>query len=640
MKKTSSSKSAFFYVRTSIGLALILAGVLLALMSLGQFKAQAQQQRKTASSDRNDLLFKALVPPMFDCSQLSALGIDKQENLRAGVIQIYCGAKGGSATDEDGNYSVAQDVLAPLLGGVDADVVNPQTDTGTHITQSESFIAANPDNPSIVVVANNDSRDWGSFIDISSVSYSNNGGTSFTRLTNSSGHSPFPNTFGDPVILYNRPTATWFTVWLDGGCGGQGLGGYKTTDPSVATGWTHFCVHNSSSDDRESGWADNNPSSAFYGRMYVSWNDFAAGGNLKVRFSTDNGTTWTEKQLAPASPFIRDVQITGDATNGTVFVAGMNEGGGGLANRQNLLYRSTDGGNTWTNTYTGPSFAAPGSTLCASNTYFACMFTGPAYWRHMGWGQPAAHAGVVSYVYDSKSGSDVGNVFYIRSTDNGSTFSAPFQLNTDTTTRPQWQPNISAGSDGSLLAVWYDARESTSCVKGSTSTPCYRMWGRQSTDNGATWAADQAFSDVVTPLPGQPDSGIVTEYAGDYDYSFASPAGHLHTWTDGRIPISNASQQDVFFDQVAIGSSVDTVTIVKAQWSTSRQQLVVNATDSNPAAVLTCKRTSDGFVFGPMRTRGDGTYQGKFNGVTTNPVNITLTSNLGGTASADVRVRP
>ena len=38
------------------------------------------------------------------------------------------------------------------------------------------------------------------------------------------------------------------------------------------------CAHNGGSDDRESGYVDNNPSSPFYGRMYLSWNNFAIGG--------------------------------------------------------------------------------------------------------------------------------------------------------------------------------------------------------------------------------------------------------------------------------------------------------------------------------------------------------------------------
>ena len=41
------------------------------------------------------------------------------------------------------------------------------------------------------------------------------------------------------------------------------------------------------------------------------------------------------------------------------------------------------------------------------------------------------------------TGADPGDVYYIRSTDGGFTFGAPFKLNTDATTRPQWQANLS-----------------------------------------------------------------------------------------------------------------------------------------------------------------------------------------------------
>jgi hypothetical protein len=285
--------------------------------------------------------------------------------------------------------------------------------------------------------------------------------------------------------------------------------------------------------------------------MYVSWNNFNVGGGaLFVRYSTDNGLTWTnQRQITSGTPFIRDVQITGDLATGDVYIAGMNEGGGGFPhNNNNLFFRSTDGGNTWTNTYTGPSFAGPGVTAVG---YFACMFLdGGGYWRHEGWGEPAVLNHVVSYVYDQHgSGSDPGDVYYIRSTNSGVTFSAPLKLNTDATTRPQWQPNLSVSPTGSLLAVWYDGRESASCTRGSPGVPCYRMWARRSTDNGATWLSDQTFSDVVSPLPAQPDPGIQATYAGDYDYATASSNQHLHAWVDGRMSIGGSSQQDAFHDR-------------------------------------------------------------------------------------------
>ena len=67
-----------------------------------------------------------------------------------------------------------------------------------------------------------------------------------------------------------------------------------------------------------------------------------------------------------------------------------------------------------------------------------------------------------------------------------------------------------------------------SCTKGNPGVPCYRMWSRESTDNGATWLADMTLSDVVTPLPGQSDPNIVTGYAGDYDYGSAHPYHARH----------------------------------------------------------------------------------------------------------------
>jgi len=169
--------------------------------------------------------------------------------------------------------------------------------------------------------------------------------------------------------------------------------------------------------------------------------------------------------------------------------------------------------------------------------------------------------GVVHLVYAQHgTGSDPGDVYYIRSTDSGVTFSAPFKLNTDATTRPQWQPNLSVSPGGTVFAMWYDARESTTCAKGNPGVPCYRMWARKSTDNGATWLADMTFSDVVTPLPGQSDPFIVTGYAGDYDYGSALATQHVTSWDDGRVAISGASQQDTFFDQEPAGSITPTPT--------------------------------------------------------------------------------
>jgi hypothetical protein len=507
------------------------------------------------------------VPVGFDCSTIHEKGIDKQENFRAGAIMIACGETPGAATSATSTLGpighFIKKLLMPLaFGAADVNLITG-TETSPNITQSETFTTANPDNPDQIMVAYNDSRGRNfNPINISGASISTDGGTTFTRLTKANGQSPFDNTFGDPVVLYHKPSGNWVTVWLDAACGGQGLGGYKSTTPADPNSWTHFCAHNNSSDDRESGFADNTSSSPFFGRLYVSWNDFNVGGGaLFATFSTDAGATWHSPiTVSNTGTFIRDVQITGDKVTGDVYVAGMDEGGGGLAGlRSNKIFRSTDGGNTWTNTYTGPTFAAPGRADCTANPYFVCMY-GPNSWRHMGWGQPAAYNHVVGLVYAQHgAGADPGDVYYIRSTDSGVTFSAPFKLNTDSTTRLQWQPNLSVSDAGTLFSVWYDERETANaCTVGSPASPCYRMWARKSNDGGVTWLADDMFSDVISPVPAQNDPGIQPNYQGDYDYGSAILTKHLSSWDDGRVTIGGSSQQDAFTDRELVGFAVTT----------------------------------------------------------------------------------
>jgi len=574
MKKKSTSQSAFFNLRVLVGLFIALAGVSLALLATAKPPGRGAPAGRNAPAGpfkyrvTTKSSINPLVPPMFDCSKIRQLGINKMENFRAGAIMIHCGqAKGGDPETGLANSSafskLVQNLMAPLVyGSTDVDLVTG-TESFPNITQSETFSSANPDDPNEVVVAYNDSRGINANpLVISSVSVSSDGGTTFTRVTNASGQSPFPNTFGDPVVLYNKPTQTWFTVWLDGNAGCT-LGGFKSTDPSDPNSWTHFCVHPSGGDDRESGWADNNPSSPFFGNMYISWNDFNVGaGALVVSRSTDNGSTWSSAiTVANTGTFIRNTQITGDMSgNGTLYIAGMDEGGGGFPHDDtNLIYKSTDGGATWSNTYTGTPFPGPGVT---SAGYFACMFNDiaiGAYWRHEGWGEPAAFNNIVHLVYAQHgTGSDAGDVYYIRSTDGGVTFGTPLKLNTDSTTRPQWQPNLSVSPTGTLLATWYDARESTDCVVGDENTPCYRMWSRKSNDNGQSWLPDDMLSDVVSPLPAQPDPGIVSVYVGDYDYGSAIATKHLTSWADGRVTISSQSQQDAFTDRDLVGFAVTT----------------------------------------------------------------------------------
>ena len=353
----------------------------------------------TASND-------PLVPVGFDCSKIEELGIHKQENFRAGAIMLACAADGTPGSSSVGAFfqRVTQGVkklLVPLYGAGDVNLIN-HPETSPNITQSETFTTVNPDNPQQIVVAYNDSR--GRNVNpnnISGASVSTDGGATFDRLTKANGQSPFDNTAGDPVVLYNSHTATWFTVWLDAGCGGQGLGGYKSTTPSDPNSWTHYCIHSGTCDDRESGWADNNSSSPFFGRMYVSWNDFVAA---RASSSRSPPTTVLPGPALDRSPLAllhpqRPDHWRQDHGRRVHRRHGRKCGQGCIQSAPNKIFRSTDGGNTWTNTYTGPSLLGPMPQRIGLLLH---MYLSPAYWRHMGWGEPAAFNHVVSSSISAK----------------------------------------------------------------------------------------------------------------------------------------------------------------------------------------------------------------------------------------------
>lgn len=89
---------------------------------------------------------------------------------------------------------------------------------------------------------------------------------------------------------------------------------------------------------------------------------------------------------------------------------------------------------------------------------------------------------------------------------------------------------------------------------------------------------------------------------------------------------------------ITVNSATDTVQITRAVYITRRSQLTAQATDSSDSAVLTVSVTSTGAVLGTLTNNGGGSYSAVFRGIA-NPMNITVTSNLGGSASAQVRVR-
>jgi|HubBroStandDraft_2_1064218.scaffolds.fasta_scaffold14911_3 hypothetical protein len=491
-----------------------------------------------------------------DCSQISTLHLLQQENMRAGLALMECGVIPRPDMDVEGD-ALTNDAPQPP----NVLVSNRTCTSGSSCTKSESMVYKSTRPTENVVVVNYNDHNGNNY---SGTSYSTDGGATFTEIL----PPPFANghgtNYGDPIVVFNSKLNKWFAGDLTTGCGGQGIGLWTSPD---GINWTAgACAHNSGADDRESLWVDNNPYSKKYGRMYISFGNYQIGvGALQLVYS-DDGTTWTTVTISNTNTFIRDVQVTGSPVGApppstgytsTVFVAGMDEGGGGLASRQNIMFRSIDGGVTWTSATMGPRFNAPGDGTCSSNPYFADV---APIWRHMGWGEPGVGSGnVVHYVYagQGQAANDHGDIYYVRSTDNGSTWSAPIKLNDDPggQYKTQWMPSLSVNYDAigtrleaKVTVSWYDRRQATSACTTATDPGCsYYRYGVQSADNGATWAANIQISDQLIPQPTQNDGGVQPCYAGDYDYATAQGEKAFVTWTDGRVAIGGVQVQNVEF---------------------------------------------------------------------------------------------
>ncbi|HKY05527.1 MAG TPA: hypothetical protein VJQ56_11590, partial [Blastocatellia bacterium] len=84
--------------------------------------------------------------------------------------------------------------------------------------------------------------------------------------------------------------------------------------------------------------------------------------------------------------------------------------------------------------------------------------------------------------------------------------------------------------------------------------------------------------------------------------------------------------------------STDTVSIQRAEYSSSDRQLRVEATSTNSNAVLQCFVASTNQLIGTLRNEGGGRYRADFSW-STNPQSIRVRSNLGGSATRTVSLK-
>ena len=125
--------------------------------------------------------------------------------------------------------------------------------------------------------------------------------------------------------------------------------------------------------------------------------------------------------------------------------------------------------------------------------------------------------------------------------------------------------------------------------------------------------------------------------APDSRARFSPDGSTVYVMTYTATGDNNTSRSFLYALDASPGTGTDVVTITGAQYSSARGLLQIKATDSDPNATLQAYVTSTDTLIGILKKNATG-YVGKFSWPS-NPQNITVKSNLGGSASATVRAK-
>ena len=302
--------------------------------------------------------------------------------------------------------------------------------------------------------------------------------------------------------------------------------------------------------DKEQVWADNAQSSPFFGNVYVCWASFRGQekGNalpvpLIVARSADGGSTWTQKQVGPATSNGVNSQPDGCTvrtdSHGNVYVFGVGSRGG---TSFEMMYKSTDGGAHFTgpallSTAVNPGVVDPvigrpvmDGIAGARNDLAFAPSADIANGAPTGTG--ATNRIVLTWA-DGRQGLNHEQLLMMTSTDGGASFSGPAAVPLATGDRPYYTaPAISP--DGTDVYITYNAF--TTPFRNDTTSPRGLVGVILHAD--VAGGAIGAFGTVARGAVGDPrassQNNLQAEFLGDYVYTAATNAGAVGVWNDVR----------------------------------------------------------------------------------------------------------
>ncbi len=339
---------------------------------------------------------------------------------------------------------------------------------------------------------------------------------------------------GDPATAIGL-NGRWYVNYIDND-GGQGISysddqGENWVVKTITPNPNYFA-------DKNHLWIDNSPDSPYEGNLYVAWSYFGQpddpdNNEIAFSYSTDDGDTWSDYVIISAAvnagSHNQGVKISTGPSGEIYAVWAIYDSwpSGGSDETAMGMATSYDGGITWepakriienirgiraseTSKNMRVNSFPSAAVDCSSGSYSGTIYV---TWANIG-------------VPGVNTGNDI-DVYMIKSSDNGATWSEPIRVNQDPAgeRKEHYFPWICVDAyNGIISLVFYDDRN-------VGSTQC-EVFCSNSQDGGETWEDFQVSDVAFTPSP---IPGLAGSYFGDYIGISASDGWVYPVWTDNRL---------------------------------------------------------------------------------------------------------
>lgn len=370
-------------------------------------------------------------------------------------------------------------------------------------TQSETPITRHPSNQLIMLASANTYRGGSTFS--TGVYVTTDGGVTWfgSDTLNNGGFS-----FGDPGPMIDKDGTFLMSYITTTGS----MGASRSTNNGINWIPTVTFPGASTSADKNLSGTDDAPSSAYYGRSYTVYTEFAGTytNRIVLSYTTNSGTSWSS--VAPVSPPTStghhhqgcDVRT---GPNGEVYVVWANCTTNGQNSTEDSLgfARSTNGGVSWA---VAKNNADNMNGIRAQALFNSIRVNGfPRIDVDRSGGPRNGWIYVVAAEKTIAPATDVADVILHKSTDGGNTWTAS-RVNQDAPANGKYQyfPAVRVDEYGGVNIVYYDTRN-------TPTNDSAQIYVSRSIDGGNSWTDILISDHKFRP---KPISGLATGYQGDY----------------------------------------------------------------------------------------------------------------------------